>query len=255
MNRGRLQPLRALRQGLVAVGRHPTVCLGFSALACSVHLLGWGLFAAGHSSGSAVLALVLHTLGISLYGGSLLWLVEGLSRIGLALERGATPRWHQLCRWPGRSSTRLLAGLLNTAVALAAAALAAFMAWSLTLVLAPALAPLAALLGMAALLAVLLSQLFNACLVLEAQLSPSRAFSRGVELLQAHWRGLLGLTPLLLLTLAAPFGLGLVAAALGAGLAVLVTALTLVAVLPVLACTISAAYGHLNPAPLSSGVP
>ena len=253
MNGGALLPLQALQQGLAALRHHPRLCLGFSALACGVHLLGWALFAAGHGSGSAVIALVLHGLGVALYGGGLVWLVEGLTRIGLALGGGKRPRWRRLCRWHGRSSTHLLLGLVNTGAALAAAALAGFMAWSLTLMLLPALAPLAALLGVALCVGVALSQLFQACLVLEARLSPSRAFSQGVELLLRHWRGVLGLAPLLLLTLAAPFGLGLMAATAGSAAASLVTILAMVAALPVLACTITTAYRQLNAADLRPG--
>lgn len=248
MSPPRLQPLLALRSGLAELRRQPWGALGFSGLACGVHLLGWALFAAGHGSASAVLALVLHGLGIALYGGGLLWLVEGLTRLALALSRGRTLRWRRLCRWHGRSSLRVGLALLNAGVAMAAAALAGFMAWSLLLFLLPALSPLAALLGLLAILAVALSQLFAPCLVLEAGLSPSQAFSQGLDLLQRHWAGLLRLAPLLLAVLAVPFALGLLAEALGAGLGVVITALALVAALPVLATTVAAAFRQLQPA-------
>jgi hypothetical protein len=97
-----------------------------------------------------------------------------------------------------------------------------------------------------ALLAMGMSQLFNPCLVLEERLSPSRAFGRGVELLSQHWRGLLGLSPLLLGILLLPFVLGLLAEAVGAGLGVAITALAMVAALPLLATTVTAAYRQIS---------
>ena len=155
--------------------------------------------------------------------------------------------WRQLARWHGHQSWTLALGLLNTILGAAAAALAGFMAWSLALFLMPALSVLPALLAVVAVVAVVLSQLFNPCLVLDQQLRPSEAFGQGVALLQQHWRGLLALLPVLLALLALPFGLGLLAEALGAGLGVAVTALTLVMVLPLIAATVCAAYRQLSP--------
>ena len=241
-----LRPLLALRQGFAAVQRQPRLALGFSALACGIHLLGWALFAAGHGSSSAVLALVLHGLGVLLYGASLIWLIEGLTHIGLVLGSGGSLRGRALCHWHGPRSRHLALGLFNTALALAATALAGFMAWSLVLFLLPALSVLPALLGLMAVLAMGLSQLFNPCLVLAERLSPSRAFARGLELLSHHWSGLLGLAPLLLALLLVPFALGLVAEAVGAGLGVVITALAMVMVLPLLAATVTAAYRQLT---------
>jgi hypothetical protein len=224
----------------------PWLTWGFCALACGLHLLGWALFAAGQASGSAVIALLLNGVGVGLYVASLIWLIEGLSRLGLAHGTGRRLRWRQLARWHGRQSWRLSLGLLNTALAAAAAALAGFMAWSLVLYLLPALSVLPALLGVAAVAAVLLSQLFCTCLVLDQRLSPSQAFGRGVDLLSGHWPALLTLLPLLLAILAMPFVLGLLAEALGSGLGVVVTGLAMVGVLPVLAATVSAAYRQLQ---------
>lgn len=241
-----LRPLTALRQGLGALGRQPGLAFGFSALACGVHLLGWALFAAGHSTGSAVLGLLLHGLGLALYGGSLIWLIEGLTRISLALGAGRHLRWRQLCRWHGQASLHLALGLLNTGLALAATALAGFMAWSLMLFLMPALSIVPALLGLAALATVALSQLFNACLVLDLRLSPSQAFGRGTALLHHHWGGLVALAPVLLAILALPFVVGVLAEAIGAGLGVVVTVVAMVAALPPLAATVTAAYRQLG---------
>lgn len=241
-----LQPLLALREGLAAARRQPRLALGFSALTWTIHLLGWALFAAGHDSSSAVLAVVLHGLGSGLYLAGLIWLIEGLTRLGLALSAGRTLHWRALCRWHGRQSRHLVVGLLNTGLALAATALAGFMSWSLVLFLLPALSILPALLGLTAMLAMGMSQLFNPCLVLEERLSPSRAFGRGVELLRQHWRGLLGLSPLLLGILLLPFVLGLLAEAVGAGLGVAITALAMVAALPLLATTVTAAYRQIS---------
>lgn len=255
MSRPVLRPLTALAQGLDGLRRRPRRPLAFSALGCGVHLLGWSLFAAGHEQTSGVLAALLKIGGVVLYAGSVVWLIEGLTRIGLALPGDPLPRWSSLCRWHGRPSRDLAVGLLNTALALAAAALAAFMAWSLTLMLLPLLSVPVAVAGVAAVVAVGLSQLFNPCLVLEARLSPSRAFSRGLELFSGHWRGLLALAPVLLGLLAAPFGLGLLTEALHSGVGVVVTVLAMVAVLPLLAATTAAAYRQLGAtaAPLRAG--
>lgn len=241
-----LRPLLALREGLSAVRRQPRLALGFSALTWTIHLLGWALFAAGHDSSSAVLAVLLHGLGSGLYLAGLIWLIEGLTRLGLALSAGRTLGWPHLCRWHGRQSRHLVVGLLNTGLALAATALAGFMSWSLVLFLLPALSSFPALLGLLAMLAMGLSQLFNPCLVLEEQLSPSRAFGRGVDLLVHHWRGLLGLTPVLLAILLLPFALGLLAEVVGAGLGVAITALAMVAAFPLLATTVTAAYRQIS---------
>ena len=242
-----LRPGLALRQGLEGLGLQPGLTWGFSSLACAVHLLGWGLFAAGYSTESAVLALLLHIVGVGLYGGTLIWLIEGLSRLGLAHGAGRRLRWRQLARWHGRQSWTVAVGLLNMVLAAAAAALAGFMAWSLVLFLVPALSVLPGLLALAAVTAVLLSQLFNPCLVLDRQISPSAAFSLGVALLIQHWLGMIALLPLLVTLLALPFGLGLLAEAIGAGLGVVVTVLAMVAALPVLAATVCAAYRQLRP--------
>jgi hypothetical protein len=241
-----LRPGLALRQGLRGLRLQPRLSWGFNTLASGLHLLGWGLFAVGHSTDSAVLALLLHGVGVGLYAGSLVWLIEGLSRLGLAHGAGRRLRWRQLARWHGRQSWTLALGLLNTGLAASAAALAGFMAWSLVLLLLPALSLPLALLAVAAVAAVLLSQVFNPCLVLDQRLSPSQAFGRGVALLRRHWRGLLGLLPMLLGLLAIPFGVGLLSEALGAGLGAVVTAVAMVAMLPVLAATITAAYRQLQ---------
>ena len=243
-----LRPVLALRQGIAGLGLQPGLTWGFSALACAVHLLGWGLFAAGHNTDSAVLALLLHTVGVGLYAGSLIWLIEGLSRLGLAHGAERRLRWRQLARWHGRQSWTVAMGLLNTVLAAGAAALAGFMAWSLVLFLAPAVSVVPGLLALAAVTAVLLSQLFNPCLVLDRQLSPSEAFALGVALLIRHWLGMIALLPLLLALLALPFGLGLLAEAIGAGLGGVVTVVAMVAALPVLASTVCAAYRQLRPA-------
>lgn len=243
-----LRPGRALHQGLSGLRLQPQITWSFCALACCVHLLGWGLFAAGHSLESAVLALLLHSVGVGLYAGGLIWLVEGLSRLGLAHGAGRRLRWRQLARWHGQRSWSLALGLLNTVLAAAAAALAGFMAWSLVLFLLPALSVLPALLAVLAVTAVLLSQLFNPCLVLDQQLRPSQAFGQGMVLLQRHWIGIVALLPLLLALLALPFGLGLLAEALGAGLGGVVTVLAMVAVLPLVSAIQCAAYRQLMPA-------
>lgn len=179
------------------------------------------------------------------YAGSLIWLIEGLTRIGLA--GGRPVRWRELCRWHGRRSRNLALGLLNTGTALIATAFASFVAWSLTLFLLPGLSLASALLGTVAVLTVALSQLFNPCLVLDQKLSPSRAFSRGWLLLRQQGFGSLGLGVLLLITLLTPFGLGLLSEALVPGRSAIVTVALMVGALPLLATTVTAAYRQLHP--------
>ena len=137
--------------------------------------------------------------------------------------------------------------MLNTAIALAATVFAAFMAWSLTLFLLPGLSMVPAGLGLVATVGVGLSQLFNPCLVLDQKLSPSQAFSRGGLLLRQHWIGFGGLAVVLLTTLAAPFGLGLLTEALLPNLSAAATVVAMVAALPVVATTVTAAHLQLHP--------
>jgi hypothetical protein len=93
-----------------------------------------------------------------------------------------------------------------------------------------------------------LSQVFNACLVLERQLSPSQAFRQGFVLLEHHWAGLLQLVVLLALASSVPtLLLGLLAEALVAGLGVPVTVAAVVAASPLVALSTTSAYGQLLP--------
>ena len=243
-----LHPRQALARGLVLLRQQPLPLLGFSAAAWGLHGLGWALVAAGDRLPSAVLGALLHGVGIVLYAGGLLWLVEGLSRAGLALAADQRPRWRELYRWHGRSSRRLAWGLLNILAALALTALVGFVGWSLVVFLLPALSPLPALLALLACAAVGLSQVFNACLVLERQLSPSQAFRQGFVLLEHHWAGLLKLVALLALASSVPtLLLGLVAEALVAGLGVPATVLAVVAASPLVALGTTCAYRQLLP--------
>jgi hypothetical protein len=243
-----LQPRRALGRGLALLRQQPLPLLGFSAAAWGLHGLGWALVAAGDRLPSAVLGALLRGVGIVLYGGGLLWLVEGLSRAGLALAAGQRPHWRELYRWHGRSSRRLAWGLLNLVAALAFTALVGFVGWSLVVFLLPALSPLPALLAVLGCGAVGLSQVFNACLVLERQLSPSQAFRQGFVLLEHHWAGLLQLVALLALVSSVPtLLLGFVAEALVAGLGVPVTVVAVVAASPLVAVSTTCAYRQLLP--------
>lgn len=247
MSRSTLRPLQALLQGVRTLRQQPRLAFGFSALSCGVHLLGWALVAIGEASDSAVLTLMLRAVGGVVYAGSLLWLIEGLTRIGLALSAGHAVRWRQLCRWHGRRSRDLALGLLNTGMALGAAAFAAFVAWSLTLFLLPGFSLVPALLGGMTMLTVALSQLFNPCLVLDQKLSPSQAFSGGWLLLRQHGAGTAGLGVVVVITLLTPFVLGLLSEALVPGRSAIVTVVLMVAALPLLATTITAAYRQLDP--------
>jgi len=244
-----LRPMGALRRGLALMRQQPLPLLSFSAAAWGVHGLGWALVAAGDRIPSAVLGALLHGIGIVLYAGGLLWLVEGLSRAGLALAAGQRPRWSALYRWHGRHSRQVACGLVTLLAALAFTALVGFVAWSLVVFLLPALSAVPALLALLACAAVGLSQVFNPCLVLERQLSPTEAFREGFVVLEQHWAGLLQLVALLAVATAVPIlALGLVAEAVVPGLGVPITVLAVVAASPVVALATTNAFRQL-PAP------
>ena len=263
-----LQAGVALGRGWQLLGRQPRLLLGFSALGCTLQGLGWQLFALGHRAESGVQALLLHGLGLGLYLGSLIWLIDGLTRAGLSLSAGRRSSWRRLGHWHGGASWCLALGLLNAGLTALVAALAGFMLGSLVLQLIEALG-LPSLLGqqpllnllpypcsLLAALITLLSQLFNPALVIAERLSPSRAYHQGWRLLNRHWPGLLRLLPLLAGILLGPFVLLLLLLAsltlLGQEQAhwLLLPAfwLAMVAALPLLACSVAAAYRQLRAA-------
>jgi len=138
---------------------------------------------------------------------------------------------------------------LTLLAALAFTALVGFVAWSLVVFLLPALSAVPALLALMACAAVGLSQVFNPCLVLERQLSPTEAFREGFVVLEQHWGGLLQLVALLAVATAVPIlALGLVAEAVVPGLGVPITVLAVVAASPVVALATTNAFRQL-PAP------
>ena len=237
----------ACREGWRSLWRQPRLLLGFSLASLGGHLLGWALFAAADAVDSGVLAALLHLVGLLLYGGSLLWMVEGLSRAALAQLQGQPLRWDDLMSWPGASIRRLVICLINLAAALAATATITFVLWSLLLFVLPAMSVVPALLGLIAAAGLALSQLFAPCLLLDTRLSPAAIFRQGALLLEHHWAGLLllsgALAGLLLFTLL----VGLLAEALLAGMGAAATAVTLVVTLPLSATTVSAAYQQLSP--------
>ena len=247
MSTVRLHSWRAWRQGCLQLSRHPWPLLGFSGAVLGLHLLGWALFAAGEGSESGVVSVCLHLLGLGLYGSSLLWMIEGLCRGGLAIARHKTISWRALWRWRGRRSWRLLRSLAAAITAAASAALVSFAVWSALLLALPGLSLAAGLLGLVATGAVVLSQLFTPFLVLDRRLSTSRCLRTGVVLLEHHWPALLLLVSLLLATLAAPLCIGLVAEALIQGLGVAATALAYGISLPLVATTMAQAYLELQP--------
>jgi hypothetical protein len=262
-----LRARRALHQGWQMLRQQPRLLLGFSALACGLQGLGWQLFALGHRAESGVQALLLHGLGVALHLGSLCWLVDGLTRAGLSLSAGRRSSWRRIGHWHGARSWWLSLGLFNAGLSAAVCALAGFITGSLLLQLIEALG-LGAALGQQTLLNLLpypcsllgalialLSQLFNPALVIAERLSPSRAYHEGWRLLNRHWPGLLRLLPLLAAILLSPFVLLLVlqAALTIAGLPLaspLIFAVfwaAMVAALPLLSCSVAAAFRQLRP--------
>ena len=138
MKAARLRAFRAAGQGLRATLQAPWLLLGFSLSGGGLQLLGWGLLLAGDRSDSGVLAAVLNSAGLLLQAGSLLWLVEGLTRAGLALTAGTPLSRSQLYQWNGAACFDLLRGLVRLLACLALTALISFLSWSLVLLVAPA---------------------------------------------------------------------------------------------------------------------
>lgn len=247
MSASRLHSWEAWLQGWLSLSRHGGPLLGFSAVVLGLHLLGWGLFAAADSTESAVLAAVLHLLGLALYGSSLLWMVEGLTRGGLAAARRKRISWRALWRWRGRRSGLLIRSLARLVAATGTTALLSFALWSLLLLTLPSLSLAAALLGLVATATVVLSQVLAPCLLLDARMSPAACFRAGVVLFERHWPGLLLLGALLLATLLTPPLVGLLAEAVLQGLGVVATVVACALILPVMASTAAHAYLQLQP--------
>lgn len=237
-----LRPLRALRASAQQLWQHPWPLLGFSATTCGLHLLGWGVFASAEQAGSAVLNTTAHLLGIVLYFGSLIWMIDGFTRAGLSLAAAEAPRADALFRWHGHCSWQLCRGLLLLMALISLIVLSGFGLWSLLLLLLPALAPLAVAVVLLLSVALALSQLFLACWIVSDDLDPLAALKRGWALLPRRSAGLLGLAGVVLLIALAPLGLGLVAEVLLEGLGLPITALALVIALPLLATTVTNSF-------------
>ncbi|WP_398329610.1 hypothetical protein [Vulcanococcus sp.] len=242
----RLNGWGAFQQSWAGLGREPLL-LVFSLCALGTHLLGWALFAAAEQVDSGVLAALLHLSGIALYGGSLIWMIEGFTLAGLAIARGHRIHWHELSPAECRHSGRLCLYLFLLAAALAGVALITGVVWSLALLLLPDLSAVPALIGLLAAAAVVISQLFGPCLVLDTRLKGVALFRQGVWLLEHHGPGLLLLCSGLAALLMIPLLIGLLAEGLMSGLGPLATALALVVVLPLLTTTVTGAYEQLRP--------
>ena len=243
----RLNSWGAFRQSWAGLSRQPLL-LVFSLSALGTHLLGWALFAAAEPVDSGVLAALLHLSGIALYGGSLIWMIEGFTLAGLAIARGQSIHWHELSPAECRHSGRLCLHLILLAGALGAVALITGVCWSLALLLLPGLSAVPALIGLIAAGAVVISQLFGPCLVLDTRLKGIALFRQGMRLLEHHGPGLLLLCSGLITLLCIPVLIGLVAEGLSPGLGPPSTVLALVVVLPLLTTTVTSAYVQLRPA-------
>lgn len=246
---------RALQQGRQSLIQAPAALLGFSACACGLHLLGWALFAAGHLGEGSALTLLLNLAGVVVYTGSIVWLVQGLTRGGLAAARGVRPQWRDLVRWRSREALALLGSLLAAGGCILLAGLVGFVAWSLATFVLPAFSVIPAVLALVLVTAASLSQLFVACLLLDAGLSPSSAVRSGIVGFERCWPFCLGLGLASGLILLLPFAAGFLAEALVSGLGVAITVLAMVAALPLLSCTVTAGYLQLAPTLLRPEAP
>ena len=246
MKRVRLHSRKACRQSWTAVRQQPLL-LGFSLVSLGAHLLGWALFAAAEQVDSGVLAALLHLLGLALYAGSLLWMIEGFTQAGLSLAKGQAITWKALSPGACRHSGRLCLCLGALVAALAATGLITGLLWSLLLLARPAMSVVPALLGLIAAGAVILSQLFGPCLMVDTRLSTTSVFRQGVWLLEHHWAGLIELSGYLLVLLLLPLLAGLLAEALVEGLGIAATVVSLVVVLPLITTSVTGAYWQLRP--------
>ena len=246
MSQVRLNSWGAFRQSWAGLGRQPLL-LVFSLSALGTHLLGWALFAAAEPVESGVLAALLHLSGIALYGGSLIWMIEGFTLAGLAIARGQSIHWHELSPAECRHSGRLCLHLILLAGSLGAVALVTGVCWSLALLVLPGLSAVPALIGLMTAGAVVISQLFGPCLVLDTRLKGIALFRQGMWLMEHHGPGLLLLCSGLITLLCIPVLIGLVAEGLSPGLGPPTTALALVVVLPLLTTTVTGAYVQLRP--------
>jgi hypothetical protein len=101
-----------------------------------------------------------------------------------------------------------------------------------------------------------MSQLFHPALVIGERLSPSRAYHQGWRLLNRHWPGLMQLLPVVAGILLAPFlvlllfqtSLTILGLELANPVLLAVFWLAMVAALPLLACSVAAAYRQIRPA-------
>ena len=266
MNHSSIEPVKALRAGLKLVQRHPLLLLGFTCLACALQGFGWRLFALGHRADNGVEALLLHGLGVSLYFGSLIWLINGLTKASLRLSAEQRSSWRRVVYWHDNHPWRLATCLFLTGLTAATMALAGFILGSLALQLLEAirlpsllnqqivLSLLPYFFGLIGITVALLSQLFAPALVIEEGLTPSRAYNHGWRLLKWHWLGMVGLLPVMYTTILSPFLLLLLAEAttsvlglkLGKGVPFLVFWLSIVTALPLFACTVTAAYRQIS---------
>ena len=242
----RLNSWGAFQQSWAGLGQQPLL-LVFSLSALGTHFLGWALFAAAEPVESGVLAALLHLSGIALYGGSLIWMIEGFTLAGLAIARGQSIHWHELSPAECRHGGRLCLHLILLAGALGAVALITGVCWSLALLLLPGLSAVPALIGLMAAGGVVISQLFGPCLVLDTDLTGIALFRQGMWLVERHGPGLLLLCSGLITLLCIPVLLGLVAEGLTPGFGPPTTALTLVVLLPLLTTTVTGAYVQLRP--------
>lgn len=251
MKRVRLNSRRACQQSWSAVRQQPLL-LAFSLVSLGAHLLGWALFAAAEQVDSGVLAALLHLLGIALYAGSLLWMIEGFTEAGLSLAQGKPLAWSLLSPGACCQAGRLCLCLGTLVAALAVTGLITGLIWSLLLLALPAMSVVPVLLGLITAAALSLSQLFGPCLVVDMHLSASSVFRQGLWLLEHHWAGLIELSSYLLALVLLPLLAGLLAEALVEGLGIPATVASLVVVLPLITTSVTGAYWQLRPELASS---
>jgi hypothetical protein len=247
VNARQIHSWQALCAGWRLLHQHPRLLIAFSLSTLGLHWLGWALFAVAAQVNSGVLSALLHGSGITLYGGSLLWMVEGLTRAALNLWQGAPISWRKL--WRGEMLHRwILLGSLGYLIAAElTAALISFVVWSLVVVVWPGMGAAPVLVGLVAATALAISQQFTACLVIASGSGPLATFRAGMVLLEHHWTGLAQLAGVVLAIFVSPLLVGLFAEAMVAGLGIVATALGFGIVLPLMAATVTAAFHQLHP--------
>ncbi len=229
---GPIQIRRALGEGWRVFRLAPWSFAGFTLVAGGTSALGQRLHGAGADALAAggPMALLASAVGLALGLGGSLWLNVGLVRgawIGLA---GGRPRFSDLARWDGGAMRRLLLMVLLLLLVNVLVLVIAGLGSGLLTLVQPLLGLLPALAGGAVFAYIAVHQQLHLPLAVLGGTGPVDGFRSGRAAIDPHWWRGLGFSLVL----------GLIALA-----GVLALLLGLLVALPVISCTLAAAYRQL----------